>query len=168
MQKAKPIITISALTTIYLMSLFVDVPGPGYSRDNLWPHFYYMFFHANVFHLALNCLGAYFLVREIKPLIAAYLISVALSFILYAKYPTLGFSAPLLVLVGYYGNLLSRNPFREPRLLMAYSILIAGLFNPKLNGLIHIAAMLCGILLSLLNNVIARLRYDYRRVGKGK
>ena len=51
---------------------------------------------------------------------------------------------------------------------MAYSILIAGLFNPKLNGLIHIAAMLCGILLSLLNNVIARLRYDYRRVGKGK
>jgi membrane associated rhomboid family serine protease len=168
MQKTKSVITIAALAVIYILCFHQDVAALGYTRSNVAAHFYYMFFHANVFHLAGNCLGAYYLVRNIKSLVAAYGVSVALSFIIYAPFPTVGFSAPLYVLAGIYGRLFQRNPFKEPSLLITYVLLVAGLFIPHLNGLLHIAALGCGVLISLFSRFVKQIQYDYRKTCKGK
>lgn len=168
MQKAKAIITIAALAVIYILFIRQDVAALGYTRSNVAAHFYYMFFHANIFHLAGNCLGAYYLVRDVRSLIVAYIISVALSFIVYAPFPTIGFSAPLYVLAGIYGRLFQRNPLKEPFLLVMYVLLIAGLFIPNLNGLLHVAALACGVLIAIISRFIKQIQYDYRRTCPGK
>lgn len=74
----------------------------GYILGSTWEHFVYIFFHANIFHLAGNCYCTWLILKNnnSKTLIPLYTLSVLASFIAYNNLPTIGFSAPLFVALG--------------------------------------------------------------------
>lgn len=127
-----------------------------FSCDSLCGHFLYPFSHANIWHLAANCL-CLFLLRCPLHIFATYAIAVLCSFLpsfclfdsmvqggfAALKEPTYGYSGILFAMVGISWGKIHR--FRD-MILRNKWILIIPAFIPHINFLIHIYCLLAGYL----------------------
>ena len=112
----------------------------------LYTHFVYMFGHANFIHWAVNawCLLMVHRQLRIHRLVAAYVVSVALSFLYYPSLPVLGVSVLISFFMGFTAPILyraSRIAFWQMVILLA-----AGCIIQHIAGFYHIILFTFGFL----------------------
>ncbi len=111
----------------------------------------YSFFHANIFHLAVNCLSVWVVFRpgmkgNLAKLIAGYLIAVLVYAV--APGPIVGFSNVLYAICG-----LSAKPFSNrlywlnPNTLTFIGVMMLMLLLPHFSASTHISAYILGLML---------------------
>lgn len=159
MRKDCKITVFTALALAYALQVALGV-GSGYCKGDLWPHLWFPFFHANIFHLAANILTLAMLRCEVRDILPAYAVAVIASFFAVASVPTMGFSGVLYVLIGMQTGIF-RGRVTLPKVWF-FAFLLAGLFLPRVNGLLHIVCFASGALIQLYR----RLSYDYARAGR--
>ena len=140
-----------------LVGSYFLLPKYGFTfNGDLLSHFLYPFSHANIWHLAANCL-CLFMLRCPLHIAATYLIAVICSFLpsfclidsivqggfAALKEPTYGYSGILFAMVGISWGKIHR--FRD-MILRNKWILIIPAFIPHINFLIHIYCLLAGYL----------------------
>lgn len=107
-------------------------------------HWLYMFGHAGLMHYALNGLGWLFLWRVITPwrTLAAWLVSVGVSFIVPSNHPVIGWS----VVIYYYLGLCLSSMDRQSRNRFLLLTLV-GFFLPHIAAAHHAAMLAIGFLM---------------------
>lgn len=129
----------------------------------------YSFFHANVFHLAVNCLAVWCMWNpkwdrsNIRELILALLV----AFVVYpvGPRPCIGFSNVLFAACGLrIRNFLASWSWRKADILLFYAMMIAMCFFRQFAGLSHLAAYLLGAALAQLIYAISPIIRDARRL----
>ena len=126
----------------------------------------YPFFHANVFHLAVNILSVWVLFRRCKPsrLVAAYLIAFAVYPLSFIR-PVVGFSNMLFAVSG-----MNTPSFRDKwwtgtgTLVYIATMVLMGLL-PQFSAITHIASFILGTLVAVLVRRCHKLHDDARRAG---
>lgn len=155
------IILIGILITLYL--LFPESQHYGFVQDgSLWQHFTYPFFHASLFHLAINSYVFYGLMRNppIKPLYLlplSYLLSVVASFPSTVSLPTVGFSGILFAMcgvgIGYYPTKMN---------LLLSSVAIGATFLMRgSNPYIHLYSWVMGFVVGFIVLKMSRVRKQH-------
>lgn len=131
----------------------------GYTDSSLFPHLTFCIFHANVFHLAANALTLCLLRPAGRDLLSGYIISLLASFVAVTAAPTVGFSGALYAMIGMRTTLF-RGRFTFPKAWFA-GFLLAGLFLPHVNGLLHVLCFVAGAAVQLYR----RTADDYARAN---
>ena len=150
-------VSIKIVVCFILVGSYFLLPKYGFTfNGDLYNHFIYPFSHANIWHLAANCL-CLFMLRCPLHLVATYLIAVICSFLpSFSIYdcivqggiealsePTYGYSGILFAMVGISWGRIHR--FRD-MIVRNKWILIIPAFIPHINFLIHIYCLLAGYL----------------------
>lgn len=152
---------------ILLLVLLYLLPAEiGYTHSSTWQHLIYMFFHATPFHLIGNCYCTYYILNNRtytwkKTLILIYTLALIASFITYNNLPTMGFSAPLFVMLGinFHASI-----YKKRYTILLLTVIISWLFLPNLNTSLHVICFLFGFLYTKTNHFIRRIRYDRARI----
>lgn len=129
----------------------------------------YPLFHANIFHLAVNCISIWAVWNDYNPRrdVRNFLAAFVISFLVYPLgfRPCIGFSNVLFAAVG-----LRARPFsctywwKLPTTIAFLVVMVAMCFFPQFSGTNHLAAFLFGMLFtSIDNNVLEPIRRDVRR-----
>lgn len=129
----------------------------------------YSFFHANIFHLAVNSLTICLLFkRKRKGLLTDLICAFIIAVIIYplSLRPVIGFSNVLYAIIGLRTPPLSSNWWKTPQVLTFLIVTIAMAVIPSISATTHIAAFILGILLAYLRRLIKDLDNDIRRAGK--
>lgn len=117
----------------------------------------YHFFHANIFHLAANCVSIWYLFkvkkgrsdrRMLVELLLAFCIASLTYFI--SMRPVVGISNILFAVIGLRTPPLGHPWWRSPGTLIFFSITLLMLFLPQLAALTHIASWVLGAVLAAL------------------
>lgn len=125
----------------------------------------YSFFHANIFHLAVNCISVWVLYprRDVRNFLAAFAIAVLVYPLGFR--PCVGFSNVLFAACG-----LRARPFsctywwKAPTTIAFLAVMVAMCFFPQFSGTNHLAAFLLGMLFTRIdNNILEPIRRDVRR-----
>jgi len=135
----------------------------GYILGSTWEHFVYIFFHANIFHLAGNCYCTWLILKNnnSKTLIPLYTLSVLASFIAYNNLPTIGFSAPLFVALGINFHKTKNKKTYIPLLISV----LASLPFPLVNTRLHVTCFILGYLYTTLKHFIKEISHDNSRIN---
>lgn len=163
---------------IILTLVFIAAGCPAYLADADCSHWLkaltYHFFHANVFHLAANCLSIWFVFmvtptrsekRNIRNFLTAALVATFTYFT--ATRPVVGISNILFAVLGLRTPAFSHPWWRHPGTLTFFAITLGMLAFPQFSALTHIVSFLCGVLLSAGRRTLNSLEDDYRHaVGK--
>lgn len=128
-----------------------------------WKAFTYMFFHANIFHLAVNVLSLYGILRRWRicaiHLLFALASATIAAFLTAHEVYTLGCSGLILAISGivssWYPNAKS--------ILISLGFLLAFCLIPNINGMLHIVAWAFGFVFGRIR--VMYLRYQYDRKG---
>lgn len=150
-------------TVATLVAVFLFLDPVGYIRGDVAEHFVYMFFHANIFHLAGNALAAWFTFRKPCRIAAAYLVAVLCSFISYSDMPVMGLSSMIYALIGF-NTVLMRYPLKA-KITLALALSL-GLLLPNINGLLHILCFSLSFATAYIYKRIKSLSDDYRHIGR--
>lgn len=163
------IVVITLFIAIYLLSLLTGQMCGTSSGTPFWRHFVYMFFHANLLHLLLNCYSLWFVIHDrtyniVQHLGLIYLISVLSSIIIVTEASTVGASA---MVFGGVGIGMSANHSVKTWLLVI-AILISGYFMKSVNADIHVVSFLLGLVVTKVYKQLKGASDDYRAVNKGE
>jgi len=132
---------------ISICLLFVTVP------ENWYKCFIYMFFHANIFHLAANLYALWMIKLDKQRLITSYIISV----FAYLIFPhAIGLSGIILAIVGMYANK------KTWRYFIIFSLITA--FIPNIAFGVHTTCFILGYLYNKLRVLVN----DYRAAYTGR
>ncbi len=131
----------------------------GYTDRSILPHLAFALFHANVFHLAANAMTLSLLRPSWSDLLAGFIISFLASFLAVTPMPTIGFSGVLYAMIGMRTTLF-RGRFTFPKAWFS-GFLLAGLFLPNVNGLLHLLCFVAGAAVQLYR----RTAHDYARAN---
>lgn len=152
------------LTVIFLLTK--DSSSFGYSMDSrLYNHFIYMFYHANIFHLIGNCYALYFVLNNgmykwKHLLLILYSFSVLASFVPISHVPTIGFSAPIFVMIG-----LNFYPYSKKSKIITLFIVAVGFIFPEINAILHVICLLFGFTFSYFFLKIKSIVNDCKRIS---
>ena len=124
------------------------------------------FFHANIFHLGVNCLSVWTLFRKgirynMVPLVLAYIIGSASWFSTCAD--VVGFSRFIFALIGLRTPSLSHSWWKQPTVILFLAITALMAFLPQVSAVTHIVSFVLGCILSGAYRVINNLNRDYSR-----
>lgn len=152
-----------------LVVLYVVFGVPDWLRDApYWTRaFSYSFFHASVWHLAVNGLAIWSIFRKDK--LCKACTDLAISFIIaVAVYPlsfrpVIGFSNILYAVIGLRTPPLSSKWWRTTPVIVFLIVTIALLFIPRFSATTHIAAFVLGIACAYLRRFNQSLVKDARR-----
>ena len=153
------------LLLIFVYLLPVEV---GDTRTSTWQHLVYIFFHANIFHLIGNCYCTYYILNNrtytwTHTLILIYTLALIASLITYNTLPTMGFSAPLFVMLGINFH---SSAYKKRYIVLLLTVITSWLFIPYLNTSLHVICFFLGYLYTRFNHFIKGIRYDCTRIGK--
>lgn len=124
------------------------------------------FFHANIFHLAVNCLSLWTLFRKdvryyITPLVFAYLIGTASWFCTSAD--VVGFSNIIFALIGLRTPSLSHAWWKQLSVILFLAITALMALLPQVSALTHIVSFALGCIVAGAYRVVNSLSRDYCR-----
>lgn len=162
MQNKKAIVAILLLAVTFTLQTILDLPFNvlGVSRGgDWWCCVWYHFFHANVFHLILNSLCLWSILRyDIRAvhLIAAFLIASASGILTAVDVPTVGASAFIVALSGIVSSW--RVDIKSS--LLTILLLTIYCLIPNINGAIHLAAWIGGFVFGRLRVLYLKYLYD--------
>lgn len=126
------------------------------------------FFHANIFHLAVNCLSIWTLFRKgytygIMPLVWAYLIASVSWFCTSAD--VVGFSNILFALIGLRTPALNNQWWKQPSVILFLAITALMALLPQVSAITHIVSFVLGCLVAGASRIINNLSRDYSRAA---
>ena len=124
------------------------------------------FFHANIFHLAVNCLSVWTLFRKgynysISPLIWAYAIASVSWFCTSAD--AVGFSNILFALIGLRTPSLRSKYWRDPAVIAFCAITILMALLPQVSAITHIISFVLGCVVAGASRIVNSISRDFRR-----
>ena len=124
------------------------------------------FFHANIFHLAVNCLSVWSLFRKgytyrIAPLVWAFLIGSASWFCTSAD--VVGFSNILFALIGIRTPSLKATYWRDPSVIAFIAITILMALLPQVSATTHIVSFVLGCVVAGAYRIVNSISSDFRR-----
>jgi membrane associated rhomboid family serine protease len=147
---------IAALVLICLIPVKPDQVAAA-AASAWYTHFIYMFFHGNILHLCLNGYALWHCFSPWKYMLAAWIISVAGSFLV--ADPVVGFSGIICALWGM--TMLHLNKFRW---IHSAAVFTVSFFIPSVSWQIHLICFILGLNYIL----IVRLNDDCRKIAHGK
>lgn len=127
-------------------------------------------FHANIFHLAVNCLSIWVVFSpkrkdNCRTLILAFIIA-SLSYFI-ALRPVVGVSNILFASLGLRTPHFKHPWWKAKSTLIFLAVTLLMFFFPQFSAITHVSSFLCGVLVSLIIRRIKSLDHDYKRaVGK--
>lgn len=125
----------------------------------------YSFFHANWWHLAVNCLAAWTIFRNparpVRDLAIPFLIAMAVYPL--ALRPVIGASNFLYAVIGMRTPSFSSPWWRKSTTIVFLVVTIAMLFIPKIAGATHIFAFSAGVFFAGAGRILNELTRDTRR-----
>lgn len=134
--------------------------GPYWQRALL-----YSFFHANWWHLAVNCLAAWSIFAPSrkcsKMLPVAFFIAVLVYPLSFR--PVIGFSNVLYATLGLRTPSLKSKWWKQPSVIVFLVVTVALVFVPQFSATTHIAAFLLGMAGATLKRFYQDLTRDCRR-----
>lgn len=144
------------ITILFLLYFTGDIPDflIDQSTDQLTRALTYSFFHANIFHLLVNCIVAYrlfktksmrLLPRQVLEFFMAYIISVLVYRAL--GQPIVGFSVILYALIGLRSEPTLRW-WKRPQVYFFLVLSFGMLFIPQFAGASHLVAFFTGVTIS--------------------
>ena len=124
------------------------------------------FFHANIFHLAVNCLSVWSLFRKgytyrIAPFVWAFLIGSASWFC--TSDDVVGFSNILFALIGLRTPSLKSKYWRDPSVIAFFAITILMALLPQVSAITHIVSFTLGCLVAGASRIINSISRDFSR-----
>lgn len=124
------------------------------------------FFHANIFHLAVNCLSVWSLFRKhvrysIAPLVFAYLIGTASWFCTSAD--VVGFSNILFALIGLRSPSLRHSWWKQPSVILFLAITALMALLPQVSAITHIVSFVLGCIVAGAIRIVNSICSDFRR-----
>lgn len=124
------------------------------------------FFHANIFHLAVNCLSVWTLFRKdirysMTPLVLAYIIGTASWFCTSAD--VVGFSNIIFALIGLRTPSLSHSWWKQSTVILFLAITALMALLPQVSAVTHIVSFVLGCIVAGAYRVINNLSRDYSR-----
>lgn len=129
----------------------------------------YSAFHANWWHLAVNCLAIWTIFPPKRKgntwqLAVAFVIAVLIYPL--SLRPVVGISNVLYAVIGLRTPALSSRWWRKPAVLVFLAVTFLMLFIPQFSAVTHIAALLCGMMLAAVKRGLNSLLKDARRYIK--
>lgn len=136
--------------------------GPYWQRMLL-----YSFFHANWWHLAVNCIAAWSIYspkRSCKPC-RDLVIPFIIALIVYplALRPVIGFSNILYAVLGLRTPSLSSSWWKQWSVLLFIAVTVAMVFIPQFSATTHIASFAAGVFCASISRSFNELTKDARR-----
>lgn len=126
------------------------------------------FFHANVFHLAVNCLSIWTLFRKdwkysVSILVFAYLIGTASWF--FTSADVVGFSNIIFALIGLRTPSLRHAWWKQPAVVLFLAITALMALLPQVSAVTHIVSFVLGCIVAGAYRVVNNLSRDYSRAA---
>lgn len=124
------------------------------------------FFHANIFHLAVNCLSLWTLFRKgvrynVASLVFAYIIGSASWFCTSAD--VVGFSNIIFAIIGMRTPSLKSLWWKQPSVIMFFVITALMAILPQVSAITHIVSFLLGCIVAGVYRVFNSICRDYSR-----
>lgn len=124
------------------------------------------FFHANIFHLAVNCLSLWTLFRKDiryspSALVSAYLIGTASWF--FTSSDVVGFSNIIFALIGLRTPSLRHAWWKQPTVILFLAITALMALLPQVSAVTHIVSFVLGCIVAGAYRVVNNLSRDYSR-----
>lgn len=137
-------------------------------QDDAWISLVHHFFHANIFHLAVNCFSIWSLFRKgiyytTLPLILAFIIGTLSWFCTSAD--AVGFSNIIFALVGLRTPSLKHEWWRSSSVVVFLSVNALMLLLPQVSAMTHIFSFVLGCLIAGAVRVYKSLNRDFRRAS---
>lgn len=128
----------------------------------------YHFFHANVFHLAINCIAILSVFDQKwwrKNLLGDFAIGYVIATLMYstALTPIIGMSNILFAVFGLRTPSITSPWWRKKEVVVFLSLNLLMLAVPRISAMTHITSMLCGVAVAELIRQTKRIGNDYRR-----
>lgn len=157
---------------VLLLAVCYFFPKPGCLFTMAWPaHVLHHFFHANVFHFAVNALALWTVLDpRTKP---AWWI-LPLGFILgsvsyyFALKPVIGFSNILFAMAGMRTPSFNSAWWKSPNTIVFFAVMLLQVFMPWFSATTHIVAYVFGVGLASFIRFSKGLDYDTRRAAGSK
>lgn len=124
------------------------------------------FFHANIFHLAVNCLSVWSLFRKgytysLALLIWAYIIASISWFCTSAD--VVGFSNIIFALIGIRTPSLKNRYWRDPAVIAFFAITILMALLPQVSAVTHVVSFVLGCMVAGAIRIVNSISSDFRR-----
>lgn len=124
------------------------------------------FFHANIFHLAVNCLSVWSLFRKnyrysMTPLLWAFLIASASWFC--TSDDVVGFSNIIFALIGLRSPALSHSWWKQPSVILFLAITALMVLLPQVSAVTHIVSFVLGCIVAGVIRIVNSICSDFRR-----
>lgn len=156
----------------FLVGIFVLLNPPEYLYELAWPgHIAHHFFHANVFHLAVNCLAVWSVFSP-QAKLAKWVLPVAFvigsfSYCFAAK-PTIGFSNILFAIAGIRTPSFHSPWWRTVNCWVFIGTMVLMFFLPMFSATTHLVSFAIGVAVSACVRFKRKLDYDTRRAKGGR
>lgn len=124
------------------------------------------FFHANIFHLAVNCLSVWSLFRKsyrysMTPLLWAFLIASVSWFC--TSDDVVGFSNILFAIIGLRSPSLSHSWWKQPSVILFLAITALMALLPQVSAITHIVSFVLGCIVAGTIRIVNSICSDFRR-----
>jgi hypothetical protein len=152
-----------------LLSMQIAFGCPEFLHSDSWHiSLVHHFFHANIFHLAVNSLSIWTLFRKgfkysISPIVWAYIIGSASWFCTSAD--VVGFSNILFALIGLRTPSLKNAWWRQPSVIVFFAITALMAFLPQVSAVTHIVSFSLGCIVAGASRIINKISSDFRRAS---
>ncbi len=158
------IVTIGILATVYLL-----FGCPEFlHQDNAYIALLHNFFHANIFHLAVNSLSIWVLFRKgvrygIGTVILAFLIATGSWF--FAAKDVVGISNFIFAIIGLRTPPLNCRWWLLPNTITFFVVTALMAFLPNVSAITHIVSFLLGCMAAAATRIINKAGSDYNRAA---
>ena len=152
-----------------LFSMQIAFECPEFLHSDSWHiSLVHHFFHANIFHLAVNSLSIWTLFRKgfkysISPIVWAYIIGSASWFCTSAD--VVGFSNILFALIGLRTPSLKNAWWRQPSVIVFFAITALMASLPQVSAVTHIVSFSLGCIVAGASRIINKISSDFRRAS---
>ena len=152
------------LVLVFIQAIF-GVPDFYYGSISPWIcAVAYSFFHANWFHLSVNCIAVWTIYKRCNPcrdLFVSFLIAMAVYPL--GLRPVIGFSNILYATLGLRTPSLRSSWWRQPAVITFLVVTVLMLFIPQFSAVTHIAAFILGMGCAALHRSYLEFTKDARR-----
>lgn len=161
--------SIRIIITGVLLSIYIAFGCPVSLHSGSWHiAFAHNFFHANIFHLAVNCLSIWVLFKKgvrytIASLIWAFIIGS--SSWCFTSADTIGFSNFIFATIGLRTPSLKNAWWRQSSAIIFFTATALMAMLPQVSGVTHLISFILGCIIAGASRIINSLSRDFRRAS---
>lgn len=158
---------IRIVITGFLVAVFLVCGTPQVLHaDHAWISVVHHFFHANIFHLAVNCLSIWTLYRKgyryaMWPILCAFTIASISWF--FSTQDVVGFSNFLFATIGLRTPSIRHTYWRDPSVILFLTLTILMAFLPNVSAVTHIVSFVLGCIVAGAYRLLTSIRRDFGR-----